>query len=128
MTVKFLEVDRPTSNGTIYPAEVVQYAVDLYFDRFKSLSPHLPPKLPIFKKVTMAPTKEDMVGLVDNVRIEDGYLQGEVAFLESYISECITENKSEFCIRPIGLGSKDPLTNVVMNDYKIIGMALVFPK
>lgn len=128
MTTKFLEIDRPTGKGTIYPRAVVEEAIALFIEKFRERSPELPPKFPLYKRATLQPDLKDMVGLIDDVRIEDGYLVGDVAFLQSYLDEEIGKGSKTFCIRPIGLGAINPETNVIEPGYKIIGMAVVTPK
>jgi hypothetical protein len=115
MITKFLEIDAPNKNGRIYPREVIERAVKTFLDMTKQ------ELMPIFKQADVHHTTEDIVGFATNVHIEDGYLTGEVGFIEGKVEHI--PNGEIICIRPNGVGTiKD---GIVQDDYRINGFAIV---
>jgi len=115
---KLLEIDRPTSRGTIYPRAIVEKALA---DYFKNIGPG---KMAIYEKATTEPKMGDIVGIAENFRFEDGYLVADVGFFEQDLHR--VARKGEIInIRPNGIGSIDPETNVINEGYRITGLAVV---
>lgn len=121
MIAKFLEIDRPTSSGHIYTRSVVDAALEDWKNTFKT------EVMPIFKAPTATPQVADIVGEASNIRIEDGFLVGDIGFYEDRIKEIFpSEKEISFAIRPNGSGIVDPVTNEIKERYRIIGFALVY--
>lgn len=116
MKVKFLEIDKPTKNGRIYPKEVVEKALKLFMEYTKQ------DLFPIFEKASIQPpTMNDIVGFVKDIHIENDYLVGEVGFIEGKVEHI--PNGEIINVRPNGFGSI--VDGVVQNDYVINGFSIV---
>lgn len=124
MIAKFLEIDKPTPSGRIYTRSVVESAVEDWKKTFKT------EVMPIFNAPTATPQVADIVGEASNIRVEDGFLIGDVGFYEERIKEVFPPEKGEvsFAIRPNGSGTADPVTNEIKEGYRIIGFAVVYNK
>lgn len=115
MITKFLEIDTPNKNGRVYPREVVERAVKAFHDATKQ------DLMPIFKSAAIQQTVENIVGFATKVHVKDGYLTGEVGFIEGKVD--FIPNGEIICIRPNGVGTvKD---GVVQDDYRMNGFAIV---
>lgn len=122
MFAKFLEIDRPTSGGRIYTRSVIEAALKDWKNVFKTEN------MPIFKAPSAMPQIADIVGEASNIRIEDGFLVGDIEFYEERIEEVFPPDKKyiSFAIRPNGSGVVDPITNEIQAGYRIIGFAIVY--
>jgi hypothetical protein len=115
MFAKFLMVGKPNQNGRVYPQEVVENALFAY----KQLSEQ--DVFPIYNRPAIAHTEEDIIGLAFNVRIEDGFLCGDVQFVEGKMDH-IPPNEI-INVHPNAVGSvKD---GVIQEDYRLNGFCLV---
>jgi len=119
MKTKFLEIDRPTINGRVYPKEVVEKALKLFLERTGREI------IPIVSEPKMIPKLDDIVGFARDVKIEEGYLCGEVEFIDGKIQSIVSEGEG-ICIRPNGVGSIR--NGVVQDDYRLNGFSIVRKK
>jgi hypothetical protein len=117
---RFLEIDKATSRGNIYPKAVVEKALQIFIEAAQEN------RFPIFRKPTSNPTPEDVVGVAENLRIEDGYLCGEVGFHEDYLKEIVSPTgEVKITIRPNGFGAADE-NGVIREGYLINGLTVRF--
>lgn len=117
---KFLEIDKATSKGNIYPKAVIETAILAFVELAKEN------RFPIFRNPTANPTQEDVVGVAENLRIEDGYLCGEIGFHEDYLKEIVDPTGSvKITVRPNGFGEVDE-NGVIREGYVINGLTVRF--
>jgi len=112
MIVKFLEIDVPNLNGRIYPKEVMEREIKSFLERNGQRS------IPIFINSSDIYKVSDIVGFVNDIKIEEGYVQGEVEFINGKIS-----GGEPICIRPTGIGSVKDW--IVQDDYRLDGFSIL---
>lgn len=107
--VKLLRLDIPNKNGRVYTKECMDNALKDFT------------KKDLFIQTTLEiKSINDVVGHVNNLRIDGEFLLADAYFYESmkrFVGETIN-------VRPIGSGT---ITNGVVENYKILGMAVVTP-
>lgn len=114
-SAKFLELEKPNKNGRIYPTKVIEAALAKYKEMTNN------DDFPIFKELGVTHVEKDIVGIATDVRVEDGFLCGNVDFFEN-VAEIVT-NGENINIRPNAVGTvKD---GVVQDDYRINGFCIV---
>jgi hypothetical protein len=112
---KFLELDKPNKNGRTYPTAVILAALAKYKQMTNNED------FPIFKELGITHTEDDIVGIATDVRVEDGFLCGNVGFFEDKLGH-ITSGEI-INIRPNAVGSvKD---GIVQDDYSVNGFCIV---
>jgi hypothetical protein len=118
MSIRLLEIDRPTINGRIYSRKVIEAAIAAWIEKAGKN------QMFIFSKPTTDPQFEDVIGLAENLRIEDGYLIADIKLVKEKMDEVFEGQSGEFCIRPNGIGGTDPETGMVLEGYKIHGLVI----
>ena len=114
-SAKFLELEKPNKNGRIYPTKVIEAALAKYKEMTKN------DDFPIFKELGVTHVEADIVGIATDVRVEDGFLCGNVGFFEDKFDHINTNEIIN--IRPNAVGTvKD---GVVQDDYRINGFCIV---
>lgn len=114
MKVKMLQLDTDLSSGRHYSSEKVQEAID----KLKEANPEY--MLGIVKKAAISPTIDESVGVLQDLKIEEGFLTGEVAAIEERMNEF--DGKS-IMVRPIGFGEWDD--DGTLKEYMIVGGLII---
>lgn len=118
MAIRLLEIDRPTVNGRIYPRKIVEDAVAAWTEKNGKN------QMLIFSKPTSSPKMEDVIGIADNLRIEEDYLVADIRLIQEKMEEVFGGKSGRFCIRPNGIGGADAETGTILEGYKIIGLVV----
>jgi len=118
MAIKLLEIDRPTNTGHIYPRKIVEDAISTWAEKYGKN------EMLIFSKVSHVPTMDDVIGVANNLRIEEDYLVADITLIQEKMKEAFPNESGHFCIRPRGDGSVDPETKVIQEGYKIVGLVV----
>jgi hypothetical protein len=103
MIAKFLELDRPTASGRIYTRSIVEAALEDWKKTFNT------EVMPIFKAPTATPQVADIVGEASNIRVEDGFLIGDVGFYEKRIEEVFPPEKVKFHLQSVQTDQEPPI-------------------
>ena len=110
-----MELEKPNKNGRTYPTHVIKAALLAFKEKTQQ------DMFPIFKEPSLHHSMEDIVGFATNVRVEDGFLQGNIGFIEGKIEHILSDEIIN--IRPNGIGSvKD---GIIQEDYRITGFSIV---
>ena len=109
-----LQLNSPTINsGRIYPTSVIS----------KSIAEFKDTDIPIFDGPNLSPEEKNIVGLANNIRIEGEYLVADVEFYKERM-DLVCKPKEIITIRPNAIGSMDPETKIVHDNYKILGLCI----
>jgi hypothetical protein len=119
MAIRILEIDRPTNRGNIYPRAVVEVALAKHIAKLGAN------QMGIFRGINIS--QEDMVGVAENLRIEDGYLVADVKLVDTWVNEMVAKGSRNFCLRPIGHGIADPNTGILLEGYEFHALTVRMP-
>ncbi len=119
MKIRMLELDVPNKNNRMYPTSVIQKALAEFIEKNPTGD-----TMPLFREPSINLTIKESVGVVENVKIEDGFLVGDLTMMTEQMAKEIGE--SRICIRPIGVGSVS--NGIVQDDYKILATTIVKEK
>lgn len=114
MAIRILEIDRPTNKGTVYPREVIEKAIANHIARLGRN------QMGIYTSVD----GKTIIGMADDLRIEDGYLVADVKLVDTWVNEMAEKNLREFCIRPIGHGLVNPMSGIIEEGYAFHGLVI----
>lgn len=108
--IRLLEIDKPTSRGVIYPRVVVEEAIKAHVARLGKN------QMGIFRGLNIV--KEDMVGVAENLRIEDDYLVADVGITQEFVNEMGAAGHDHLTLRPIGHGVVNPISMEIGEGYE----------
>ena len=114
-TQELMRLDEPNRNGMIYPREVMEAAIKAYGK-----------KLPVF--ITRSPSTgrgvniEDTIGFIDDIRVEENRLVGEVKFSSTLLNGI---DPNDFNVSLNGMGKIGEGGRI--SDFEIMGYN-IYPK
>lgn len=84
LTARFIEADKPNKNGHIYPTTVLEHVVETFKDKTCGGMIGMPATEEI------VPLNE-MSHVVNNIRLENGYLVGNITILKTPMGSMLME-------------------------------------